>query len=209
MEDAMTSPLPSGALRRIVPALLAAGAVLPLHAHAADASTAGPQPLEAAPATDSSLGLQVATRTRTVRSEIRWLHRRTRHLSQTIRFEDVRNPRLRGDLRSLVRERRHWRKEYRPLRRIQQLSPRQRFKRWDAWMCIHRHEGSWSDPGAPYYGGLQMDTAFQRAYGGYLLATKGTANTWTPLEQVAVAERAYRTRGFAPWPNTARACGLL
>ena len=24
-----------------------------------------------------------------------------------------------------------------------------------------------------------------------------------------VAERAYRTRGFWPWPNTARFCGLL
>jgi len=26
---------------------------------------------------------------------------------------------------------------------------------------------------------------------------------------VAVAERAFRTRGFNPWPNTARACGVL
>jgi hypothetical protein len=79
-----------------------------------------------------------------------------------------------------------------------------------AWRCIHRYEGSWRDRGAPYYGGLQMDVSFQRHYGGYLLRTKGTADRWTPLEQIWVAERAYRSgRGFYPWPNTARACGLL
>jgi hypothetical protein len=78
------------------------------------------------------------------------------------------------------------------------------------WLCIHRFEGSWSDPNAPYYGGLQMDVGFQQAYGRDLLARKGTANHWTPLEQIWVAERAYTSgRGFYPWPNTARACGLL
>ncbi len=44
---------------------------------------------------------------------------------------------------------------------------------YDEWMCIHRYEGSWVDPDAPYYGGLQMDLGFQRAYGAELLATKG------------------------------------
>ena len=79
-----------------------------------------------------------------------------------------------------------------------------------AWSCIHRYEGAWRDAGAPYYGGLQMDLGFQRTYGGYLLAKKGTADHWTPLEQMWVAERAYRAgRGFYPWPNTARACGLI
>ena len=68
---------------------------------------------------------------------------------------------------------------------------------------------TWSDGGSPYYGGLQMDISFQASYGGPLLATKGTAENWTPLEQMWVAERAYRSgRGFYPWPNTARACGL-
>ena len=65
-------------------------------------------------------------------------------------------------------------------------------------MCIHRHEGPWNDPNGPYYGGLQMDLQFQRAYGAYLLRTKGTADNWTPVEQVAVAERAYKERGFSP-----------
>jgi hypothetical protein len=79
-----------------------------------------------------------------------------------------------------------------------------------AWSCIHRFEGAWTDGGGPYYGGLQMDLGFQRRYGGYLLRNKGTADRWTPLEQMWVAERAYRAgRGFYPWPNTARACGLL
>jgi len=79
-----------------------------------------------------------------------------------------------------------------------------------AWRCIHRHEGSWRDPGAPYYGGLQMDLAFQRAYGRRLLRRKGTANRWTPLEQMWVAEKALRAgRGFHPWPTAARLCGLI
>ena len=79
-----------------------------------------------------------------------------------------------------------------------------------AWRCIHRYEGAWDDPDAPYYGGLQMDLSFQRAYGRYLLRRKGTADHWTPKEQMWTAERALRAgRGFYPWPNTARRCGLL
>jgi len=80
---------------------------------------------------------------------------------------------------------------------------------YSAWLCIHSHEGSWTDSGAPYWGGLQMDWGFMRAYGGRLLRLKGTADHWTPLEQMWVAERAWRTRGFYPWPNTARMCGLI
>lgn len=81
---------------------------------------------------------------------------------------------------------------------------------YNEWLCIHRYEGSWDDPGAPYYGGLQMDWGFMRAYGGWLLDSKGTADNWTPLEQMWVAERAYRAgRGFYPWPNTAHYCGLI
>jgi hypothetical protein len=79
-----------------------------------------------------------------------------------------------------------------------------------AWLCIHHYEGSWTDSGAPYYGGLQMDLGFQRHYGARLLRTKGTADRWLPIEQIWVAERAHRSgRGFYPWPNTARACGLI
>jgi hypothetical protein len=77
--------------------------------------------------------------------------------------------------------------------------------------CIHHYEGSWTaNTGNGYYGGLQMDLTFQGTYGGYLLKTKGTADHWTPLEQKWVAAKAYASgRGFGPWPNTARYCGLL
>ena len=80
-----------------------------------------------------------------------------------------------------------------------------------AWRCIHRYEGAWNAAtGNGYYGGLQMDYGFQSRYGAYLLRTKGTANRWTPLEQMWVAERALRSgRGFYPWPNAARMCGLI
>ena len=82
-----------------------------------------------------------------------------------------------------------------------------------AWHCIQRYEsgGSWRiNTGNGYYGGLQFDIGFQLAYGAWLYRTKGTAEHWTPLEQMWTAERAHASgRGFTPWPNTARACGLL
>jgi hypothetical protein len=79
-----------------------------------------------------------------------------------------------------------------------------------AWICIHGYEGSWRDPNAPYFGGLQMDLTFQRQYGPRLLRNKGTADHWTRFEQMWVAERAHRSgRGFYPWPLTARRCGLI
>jgi hypothetical protein len=83
--------------------------------------------------------------------------------------------------------------------------------RWLAQaQCIHRHEGPWTaNTGNGYFGGLQMDWPFQRTYGRQLLDAKGTADHWTPAEQIAVAIVAYESgRGFGPWPNTARACGL-
>ncbi|MGZ4319685.1 MAG: hypothetical protein ACXVRD_10260 [Gaiellaceae bacterium] len=79
-----------------------------------------------------------------------------------------------------------------------------------AWLCIHHYEGSWRDSGDPYWGGLQMDRGFMRTYAAHDLLRRGWANSWSPLEQMWVAERAYRSgRGFYPWPNTARYCGLI
>jgi Transglycosylase-like domain len=83
------------------------------------------------------------------------------------------------------------------------------------WLCIHRYErdpkqGWATRTGNGYYGGLQMDISFQRRYGSEILKRKGTANNWSAVEQMWVAERALRSgRGFYPWPRTARSCGLI
>jgi hypothetical protein len=107
---------------------------------------------------------------------------------------------------SLKRTHTIWRRRAVAVRRRFAIGPPHR----SAWLCLHRYEGSWRDDGAPYYGGLQMDIGFQQHYGRVLLRTKGTANHWTPLEQMWIAEKAYRAgRGFYPWPNTARYCGLI
>ena len=79
-----------------------------------------------------------------------------------------------------------------------------------AWLCIHRYEGSWQDSGDPYWGGLQMDRGFMEGYAPHHLLRRGWADNWSPLEQMWVAERAYRTgRGYYAWPSTARVCGLI
>lgn len=80
-----------------------------------------------------------------------------------------------------------------------------------ALICIHHHEGAWNaNTGNGYYGGLQMDIGFQRAYGAEYLRGFGTADHWPPGLQLAVGMKAYLSgRGFHPWPNTARRCGLL
>jgi hypothetical protein len=76
--------------------------------------------------------------------------------------------------------------------------------------CIRGLEGGWtSNTGNGYYGGFQMDMAFQRQYGREYLAAFGTADRWPPAIQIAVAVRAYLSgRGYGPWPNTRRLCGL-
>ncbi len=80
-----------------------------------------------------------------------------------------------------------------------------------AFLCIHRYEGAWdSNTGNGYYGGLQMDRRFQSLYGRDFVVRWGTADNWPAWAQLQVAVRAYRSgRGFYPWPNTARACGLI
>lgn len=79
-----------------------------------------------------------------------------------------------------------------------------------AWACIHRYEGRWTDDGDPYWGGLQMDRGFMNHYAPPFLLRRGLANRWSPVEQMWVAEHAYRHgRGFYPWPNSARLCGLI
>jgi hypothetical protein len=89
---------------------------------------------------------------------------------------------------------------------------RERVRYYDEFMCIAGHEsgGRWDvSTGNGYYGGLQMDIGFQRTYAPGLYRTKGTADHWTAEEQIRAAGRAVAARGFTPWPNTARMCGLL
>jgi Transglycosylase-like domain len=76
-------------------------------------------------------------------------------------------------------------------------------------LCVHSHEGAWNDPNAPYWGGLQMDLSFMESYGPEFYARYGTADHWPPADQMIAAYRAWRVRGWEPWPNTARMCGLL
>jgi hypothetical protein len=81
----------------------------------------------------------------------------------------------------------------------------------NAFQCIHHYEGAWtSNTGNGYYGGLQMDIPFQSRYGGDFLDRWGTADNWPVWAQIQAAATAYQSgRGFYPWPNTARACGLI
>jgi hypothetical protein len=99
-----------------------------------------------------------------------------------------------------------WRRRALKVRRLALNPPHKQ-----QWLCIHRYEGHWREnSGNGYYGGLQMDISFQRHYGAWLLRKKGTADRWSPIEQMWIAERAHRTgHGFYPWPNTARFCGLI
>jgi hypothetical protein len=80
-----------------------------------------------------------------------------------------------------------------------------------AFLCIHHYEGAWtSNTGNGYFGGLQMDVRFQSLYAPDFLGRWGTADNWPAWAQLQAAVRAYRAgRGFYPWPNTARACGLI
>jgi hypothetical protein len=163
--------------------------------------------------TAGSASAAAAARTRAERrriiTKIRRLRRETWHWQRLMRVPLTRATRTAERSRSLAFQRwalRSWKRKARAARRKAHHPPR-----LAAWLCIHRHEGPWhANTGNGYYGGLQMDVSFQRAYGPGLVRRKGLAHRWGYLEQIWVAERAYRSgRGFHPWPNTARACGLL
>lgn len=103
-----------------------------------------------------------------------------------------------------------WRRRALRTRRVAQNPPHR-----GAWLCLFVHErhpahGWRTNTGNGFYGGLQMNRQFMATYGGRLLRTKGTADRWSALEQLWVGERALRAgRGFHPWPNSGRSCGLI
>lgn len=79
---------------------------------------------------------------------------------------------------------------------------------WNNLLCIHSHEGSWSDPNSPYWGGMQMDINFMRGYGPTYYRLWGTADHWPPFYQLVASGRAVRSRGYGPWPSTRYMCGI-
>jgi hypothetical protein len=148
-------------------------------------------------------------RTRDLKRRAIWLKLVARKLSKLTQHPRPTVSRTRGDFDSLLRYR-LWRRDAWRIRAERARFRAQHPPHLADWRCIHRWEGSWTDPNSPYYGGLQMDLTFQRAYGPRLLRHKGTANHWAPYEQMWVAERALKAgRGFHPWPLTARRCGLI
>ena len=71
------------------------------------------------------------------------------------------------------------------------------------WECIHSREGSWSDTGDPYWGGLQMHPGWGGVH---------HASDLSPTQQKWLAEREYRRTGYShawlagQWPNTYPPC---
>ena len=78
--------------------------------------------------------------------------------------------------------------------------------------CVSSKEGSLrsvSRPSGTYHGKWQMNSGFELAYGPGFVRRWGRASGWPEYAQDLAAWRGYRARGWSPWPNTARACGLL
>jgi len=89
-------------------------------------------------------------------------------------------------------------------RQASKLKPQAYIAHLALWLCIHKGEGSWTDEGAPYYGGLQMTYG----WGGLV----GDAAKLSPDAQMRAAETGYRQSGYSvgwlegQWPNTSPPC---
>lgn len=79
---------------------------------------------------------------------------------------------------------------------------------WPAANCVHNKEAPWHYHGY-FDGGMQMDTEFQGDYGRVYLNRWGDAGNWPVWAQLHASFKGWLSRGWYPWPNTARACGLL
>lgn len=80
---------------------------------------------------------------------------------------------------------------------------------YSLWMCVHQQERTaWNDSGWPYWGGLQMGSWFI----GHYAHPPGMPHQWTPLQQMWVAENAYRREGYSrswlygQWPPSRGVC---
>lgn len=54
-----------------------------------------------------------------------------------------------------------------------------------------------------------MDVSFEKTYGRPFYNRWGHAHRWPVWAQLRAAYNGWRRRGWHPWPNTARMCGLL
>jgi hypothetical protein len=146
------------------------------------------------------------------RQAVRWLRKQVVRRSQQAWLPRPRRPRLSWHPAQVRRELAFWRRKNAKTKRLARVPLARRIPRWSAWQCIAEYESGhdWHVSGGTYWGGLQMDVEFQRTYGEDMIERHhgGLANTWTPVEQIVVANRAWKTRGFQPWPVTSRICGL-
>jgi hypothetical protein len=70
-------------------------------------------------------------------------------------------------------------------------------------LCIHRHEGSWTDPDPPYYGGMQFHISTWKRAGG-----RGMPHHATVREQLYRAWIIWRKNDgrWNEWPTFRRYC---
>ena len=81
-------------------------------------------------------------------------------------------------------------------------------RRLRKWRCVHSHEGAGtSEPGVLRRPADRLGLPVRLRP--VISTPLGHADRWPVWAQLVAAERAYASRGWSPWPNTARACGLL
>lgn len=162
---------------------------------------------------------QVGCHVHRQRVAVRWLHTRVLKRSLQAALPRPRGTRLSWRAGQVRHELAFWKRRDRRTRTLAAIPLSVRVPRWQAWQCIARYESAkeWDmspdtrpSSGGAYWGGLQMDAGFMQTYGADMIRRHhgGLANTWTAVEQITVANRAWQTRGFEPWPNTSRDCGL-
>jgi hypothetical protein len=162
---------------------------------------------------------QTGCRIHRERVAVRRLRRKVVRRAQAAYLPHPRRAHLSWRRSQVHRELAYWRRKDRRTRTLASVPRSVRVPRWHEWQCIAHFESMsiWSmsptsEPasGGSYWGGLQMDVEFQHTYGEDMIRLHhgGLANTWTAAEQITVANRAWQTRGYQPWPNTSRMCGL-
>lgn len=160
---------------------------------------------------------------RSLQSLERYNVKRLKHATQVIRFFE-RHPRI---LNARKTRRKAWRIVHAHQRIVKQATARlivvrrrldplyhERLEaaRWAAGSgptCVRREEGAYTtNTGNGYYGAWQADISFQRTHGREFYYRWGTANNWPKWAQDIMAYRGWKSRGWAPWPNTSVECGL-